>query len=79
MDNQLQMNGALQPSSLDEENVSVETRLAIIEEGIRKSYLSRLDEMRIAPIGSLKPIEDDFIENVRVYRIDEIVYQKLPV
>lgn len=76
MDNQLQMNGALQPSSLDEENVSVETRLAIIEEGIRKSYLSRLDEMRIAPIGSLKPIEDDFIENVRVYRIDEIVYQK---
>ena len=58
------------------EEVSIGNKLEIIEEGIRKKYLSRLDEMEIVPVGELLPIEDDLIENIRVYHIDEIVYQK---
>lgn len=56
--------------------VSINNRLEIIEEGIRKNYLARLTEMRIAPVGDLMPIEDDLIENVRLYHISEMVYQK---
>lgn len=74
MENNIQEMGALQPT-IDKE-LSVENRIEIIEEGIRKGYLSRLDEMAIVPIDNLPLIEDDLIENVRVYRIDEIVYRK---
>lgn len=55
---------------------TLENRLDIIEEGIRKKYLARLDEMEIVPVGEIKPLEEELIEDIRVYRIDEIVYQK---
>ena len=58
------------------QNIAVENRLEIIEDGIRKNYLSRLSEMQIAPIDNLIPIEDDLIDNVRLYHVKEMVYQK---
>ena len=56
--------------------LSDDIKLEIIEEGMRKKYLSRLTEMQIAPISNLKPLEEDIIENIRLYRITEMVYQK---
>lgn len=58
------------------EDISVENRLEIIDEGIRKKYLARLSEMPIAPITDLPALEDDLISNVRLFRITEMVYQK---
>jgi len=57
-------------------DMTMENRLEIIEEGIRKNYLARLTEMPIAPIGNLMPLEMDLIDNVRLYKITEMVYQK---
>lgn len=59
-----------------ENDMSMNTRLEIIDEGIRKKYLSRLSEMEIAPIGEILPLEEDIINNVRLYRVTEMVYQK---
>lgn len=56
--------------------ISLDNRLEIIEDGIRKKYLARLNEMEIAPIGNMIPLEEDLIDNVRVYKITEMVYQK---
>ena len=56
--------------------MSIKDRLEIIEEGIRKKYLARLTEMQIAPIEDLMPLEEDLIDNVRLYKITEMVYQK---
>lgn len=53
-----------------------EKRLEIIDEGVRKKYLARLSEMDIAPIGDIAPLEEDLINNVRLYRITEMVYRK---
>lgn len=58
------------------ESISLENRLEIIDEGIRKKYLARLSEMEIIPAQKLLPLEDDIISNVRLYRITEMVYQK---
>ncbi|MBE5864621.1 MAG: DUF87 domain-containing protein [Lachnospiraceae bacterium] len=56
--------------------ISLENRLEIIDECIRKKYLSRLSEMPIAPIADLPDLEEDLINNVRMYKITEMVYQK---
>lgn len=56
--------------------ISMENRLEIIDEGVRKKYLARLSEMQIAPLGELPPLEEDLINNVRLYRITEMVYRK---
>lgn len=56
--------------------ISLENRLDIIEEGIRKKYLSRLTEMKIAPLNDLEPLENDLIDNIRLYKITEMVYHK---
>lgn len=58
------------------EEISLENRLEIIDEGVRKKYLARLSEMPIAPIGELPSLEEDLINNVRLYRITEMVYRK---
>jgi len=57
-------------------DISVENRMEIIDEGVRKKYLARLSEMQIAPIDALPPLEEDLINNVRLYRITEMVYRK---
>lgn len=57
--------------------ITIENRLEIIEEGMHKDYLARLNEMKIIPtIGRLAPLEEDLIDNVRLYRITEMVYKK---
>lgn len=58
------------------EEITLEDRLEIIEDGIRKKYLARLNEMEIAPVPNLLPLEEDLIDNVRLYKISEMVYQK---
>lgn len=57
-------------------DISEDNRLQIIEEGIRRNYLSRLSEMKIAPLSAVQPLEDDLIDNVRLYHITEMVYHK---
>lgn len=61
---------------IDPQQISIENRLEIIDEGVRKKYLARLSEMPIAPIANLDPLEEDLISNIRLYRITEMVYQK---
>lgn len=56
--------------------ITVEDRLEIIDEYVRKKYLTRLSDMQIMPIGEITPLEEDLIDNVRLYRITEMVYQK---
>lgn len=58
------------------DQITVENRLEIIDEGIRKKYLARLSEMAIAPIDNLPLLEEDLINNVRLFRITEMVYQR---
>lgn len=58
------------------DQISIENRLDIIDEAIRKKYLARLSEMPIASVGDLPDLEDDMISNIRLYRITEMVYQK---
>ena len=57
-------------------DISTANRLEIIEEYLRKSYLGRLNEMQVAPMGNLQKLEDDLIDNIRLYHIDEMVYKK---
>ncbi len=61
---------------LSPKEITLENKLEIIDEGIRKKYLARLSEIPIAPIFDLPPLEDDLINNVRLYKINEMVYQK---
>ena len=49
--------------------------LQITEEVLRKKYLTRLSELPIAPIESVDA-EADLIENVRLYHIEEMIYEK---
>lgn len=59
-----------------ENKISIENRLEIIDEGIRKKYLSRLGEMEIAALQNKLSLEDDLINNIRIYKVTEIVYRK---
>lgn len=67
-------------TTLDENHalpeISIENRLEIIDEGVRKKYLARLSEMEITPINDLPSLEEDLINNVRLFRITEMVYSK---
>ena len=58
------------------EELTLQNRLEIMGESIRKKYLSRLTEMEIAPVSNLQPLEEDLIDNVRLYHVSEMVYQK---
>ena len=60
----------------DIKDITMNNRLEIIDEGVRKKYLSRLTEMEIANILNLEEAETDFIKNVRMYRLSEMVYKK---
>jgi energy-coupling factor transporter ATP-binding protein EcfA2 len=56
----------------------LDVKLDIIDETIRRRELSRLTEMEIVPFENLglPALEEDFINNVRLYKITEMVYQK---
>ena len=56
--------------------IAIEDRLEIIDEYVRKKYLTRLSDMQIMPLGDITTLEEDLINNVRMYRITEMVYQK---
>lgn len=56
--------------------ITVEDRLEIIDEYVRRKYLTRLSDMKIIPTGEIVPLEEDLINNVRLYHITEMVYQK---
>ena len=58
------------------DTLTMENRLEIIEEGIRKKYLARLNEMQICPVNGLLPLEEDLIDNIRIYKVTEMVYPK---
>ena len=59
--------------SLDKQ---LEIQLDIIDEAIRRRDLARLTEMEIVPINSLPTLEEDIIDNIRLYKITEMVYEK---
>lgn len=61
---------------IDIKEISIDNKLEIIDEGVRKKYLARLSEMPVAPLMELPPLEEDIINNIRLYRITEMVYQK---
>lgn len=56
--------------------MTVEDRIEIIDDAMRKKYLARLSELEIVPIADVVPLEEDLIDNVRLFRIDEMVYQR---
>ena len=58
------------------QDITIENYLQVTEEVIRKNYLTRLTELPVAPIENLLPLEEDLIDNVRVFKISEMVYQK---
>ena len=49
-----------------------EYSISILEEQIRKNYLTRASEMHVAPI-TMGDLDDDIIDNVRVYHVSEMV------
>lgn len=55
--------------------IPLENYLQITEEVIRKNYLTRLSELPVVPIDPI-PLEEDLIDNVRLFKISEMVYQK---
>ena len=63
-------------NEIELKDMPLSTRLSVIDDGIRKKYLARLSDMQIAPIKNLIPLENDLISNVRLYHINEMVYQK---
>ena len=58
------------------QEMTIENRLDIIEDGIRKKYLARLGEMQIVPAVNMLPLEEDLIQNIRLYHVTEMVYEK---
>ena len=74
--NEIQKVQPVEVVKVEAPNMTINNRLEIIEEGLRKGYLARLTEMQIAPTGNLIPLEEDLIDNVRLYYIDEMVYKK---
>lgn len=56
--------------------LSVDNKLEIIDDVLRKKYLARLSDMDVAAVPDYPDIEDDVIDNVRLYKISEMVYRK---
>lgn len=56
----------------------LDIKLDILDETIRRRELSRLTEMEIVPFADLKlpDLEEDVINNLRLYKITEMVYKK---
>ena len=59
-----------------EQSVSLEDYLQITDEVIRKKYLTRLTELPVARIDDLSDLDEDMIDNVRMYKVTEMVYSK---
>lgn len=72
----LELSKTKQNELVEKSGITVEDRLEIIDEYVRKKYLTRLSDMQIMPLGEIISLEEDLIDNVRLYRITEMVYQK---
>lgn len=57
-------------------DITIDNRIEIIDDAMRKKYLSRLSDLEIVPLTDIPSLEEDLIDNIRLYRIDEMVYQK---
>ena len=68
-----------QDVTTEQQELAVENYLQIAEDIIRKQYLTRLTELQVVdPRGEdgFLELEDDLIDNVRLYKVSEMVYQK---
>lgn len=66
----------VKPEQRKPTEITTEDRLEIIDEYVRRKYLTRLSDMQIMPLTEITPLEEDLIDNVRLYRITEMVYRK---
>ena len=70
------MEQAVTVASQGELQMSLRDRVEIIDDAIRKKYLSRLSSVAVATPPKMPSLEDDLINNIRMFSITEIVYQK---
>ena len=69
----------MQSETIEAKELNVEDYLQVTEDIIRKQYLARLTDFRVADPRSdsnYLSLEDDLIDNVRLYKVSEMVYQK---
>ena len=71
--NDLQKANTIEPVA---QEIPLNNYLQITEEVIRKNYLTRLSDLPVVPIEDPISLEEDLIDNVRVFKITEMVYQK---
>ena len=71
--NDIQKANTIEPVA---QEIPLNNYLQITEEVIRKNYLTRLSELPVVPIEEPIPLEEDLIDNVRMFKITEMVYQK---
>ena len=64
------------PVEPEVEGLTLENRIEIIDDVIRKKYLSRLSDTHIAEPPTLPELEVDLIDNVRMFKVSEMVYPK---
>ena len=67
---------ASETENSENESMSEDTRLEIIDEGLRRKYLSRLSEMEISAVTGLPDADQDLTSDVRMYHVTEIDYRK---
>ena len=70
--NELQKTTTSEPAV---QEIPLNNYLQITEEVIRKNYLTRLSDLPVVPVDPI-PLEEDLIDNVRLFKISEMVYQK---
>ena len=70
------MDAQITPASLNGISMSLGDRLEIIDDILRRKYLARLEDAPVAEPPTLPELESDIIDNVRMFRITEMVYQK---
>ena len=58
------------------QSLTEKNKIEIIEDGLRKKYLARLSEMDVVPVEGQLPLQEDLIDNIRLYQITEMVYEK---
>lgn len=62
-------------SEVQENGIPLNYYLQITEEVNRKNYLTRLSDLPVVPIKDPILLEEDLIDNIRMYKISEMVYQ----
>ena len=55
----LELSKTKQNELVEKSGITVEDRLEIIDEYVRKKYLTRLSDMQIMPLGEIISLEED--------------------